>query len=449
MTGQIELPLSDSALQKLYKPFEIPPNYPAGSFKPEHPAFNKFGEVHTGTDSKLTTFVDLRIGECECKDGFAFRWDSKRDRWFDAAYCIHKMRMLSSIVSNAGDTDKEQLQRAYLRALSTRYNQWDTVSAFHKELRRGDFEQAWFWALILSTHRGVRGVFRYMLNIIYEETRDHDLALHLIATTPHSRYHNLLDMARTILWFCRSTKKWELPTRFAIFDAEMQGYSSLVKSFGKEVAGHGNIINKDNKAKLYADLSNGYADGDLVRFQRGLKGLQKLQYGDGDKDLQAHRYEMYETMYDIADTDLDDQHPVWTVISAVNARIEANLGIGYHELNAIGDSLMGEPLNGGLSPAKRAIILRRPQPPIPLAHWPAIPLYSHDNHTYKGKALMRKFPEQLKVGAEQTDLDFRYCGAYFGVGFRTVAFRQHGEIAPWHTVVWPKQLFRNVEKLWY
>lgn len=232
MQSQPSLPLG-SGKTSAYRKFETPENYPYGDFTPKHPAFTRTGEVHTGTNNKVATFVDLSIGECECADGFAFKFDQQRGRWYENRYCIHKMRMIASIVASNSDASKrESLNRAYLAALSTRYNKWEAVSAFHKELRRGDFEQAWFWGLIVSTQRGIRGVMQYLLNIVYEETRDHELASFLIKCRSCQRYHNLRDMARAIAWFCRSIKKWELPARFSIFQNEMRGYMRLVRKYG-------------------------------------------------------------------------------------------------------------------------------------------------------------------------------------------------------------------------
>ena len=457
MPTQPSLPL-EADHEAAYKRFETPEKYPFGAFTPKHPKFNRRGEVLTGTSSKTTTYVDLRIGECECGDGFAFKWDQKRQTFYQNRYCIHKLRMIASIVTANDDPDiQEDLDRAYLSAVSSRYNQWVAVSAFHKELRRGDFSQAWFFGLIVATKRGIRGVMHYLLNIVYEETRDHELAEYLVRARSCQRYHNLREMARAIAWFCRSKKKWELPARFHIFEAEMRGYMRLVRKYGREVAGHGNIIPAKDKAKLYKAMKTGFEERDLATFQYGLKGLQKLVFIEQDeksstkKDraLSDHRYEIYDWLYNQADENFAADHPVWTVIAAVNARIQADLGIGYHELNAIGDALTGEPLHGAMPPQRKKNVLRRPLPPIPYGYWPPAPLYAHDNHSWKGKALMRRHPEQLEHMAEQTDLDFRWCGAYFGVGYRMVAFREHGDISEWHKVRWPKELFKAVSTLWY
>lgn len=62
---------------------------------------------------------------------------------------------------------------------------------------------------------------------------------------------------------------------------------------------------------------------------------------------------------------------------------------------------------------------------------------------------MRRFGNQLPAGAKQTDIDFRYCGAYRGVAYRMIAFRQGGDIGEWGTTKWPKELDEITNLLWY
>ena len=126
--------------------------------------------------------------------------------------------------------DKEQIQETYVKALVTCYNVYEVVSAFHKELRRGDHAKAFFWAVLLSAKRGYHGTARYLLNIIYEETRDHKLAINLIELNAKPRDEiTLHDIHKHVALFCFAVKKWELPHRVGIFKGEMLGYAWLVK----------------------------------------------------------------------------------------------------------------------------------------------------------------------------------------------------------------------------
>mgnify|MGYP001127302723 CR=1 FL=1 len=453
-----------------YEPFGdvYPDDYPFFQFKPPHPVFDRRGEVIAGTRHRRKFFVDMGIGECQCSDnpgGYAFAVNDRAAKggWYERAYCVHKLRMMSLIVQRFRDGAEEtkfslkDIESAYLKSLGSRYNQFEVVSAFHKELRRGDFSAAWFWGLILTTKRGIRGVLNYMLNIIYEETRDHDLADYLLRARTSPALITFTTLSRCISWFCATPKKWELPLRLAIFTAEMKGYDALVKDYGKDVAKGGNIIAQPGaKESLLKHMQHGAKKNDFVQFQRGLKGLQKLKYFDGeDRDgskLQEHRLWLYSELYDLGESLHPDSHGMWRIVEFVNRRIAAGLGIGYHELNAIADALAGEPIDAGiLAGLPHKLATARPQPQIPLFHWPQIPLYAQDNHTFAGKRLINRFPDQLKPGAAQTDLDFRWCGAYFGVAYRMLCHNQHGKVdgVEWREVEWPSPYYRIVNSLWY
>lgn len=433
-----------------YDPFgELPEDYPFRKFKTKHSTFNRKAHVSAemGTSARKF-FVNLSIGECDCPRGHAWSWDNKNSKWYNNAYCPHKLKVIASIVDKWVNKDtKQHVFDAYIQAVGTRYNQWEVVSAFHKELRRGDFNKAFFWGLILSVKRSYGGVIKYLCNIVYEETRDHVLAEILL--TLASRKDNDYDtVAKAIRLFCASTKKWELPWRLEIFQAEMKGYQQLVKEYGPEVAKGGNIIPVEQKASLLNDLKRGLATKNLVKMQHGLKGLQKLKYDN----LETHRYWLYEQLYDYADAMVPcTDGSVWDIIEVINLRISTGHGVGYHELNALADCLAGEAATGGNTPsAALKIRLRAPSPPYPLGIWPAIPLYAQDNHTYRGKALLRRFPEELEPGADQVHLDFHLCGAYYGVAWRMLAYNQHGTIdVPWGKVKWPIWLISTVKSLWY
>jgi hypothetical protein len=159
-------------------------------------------------------------------------------------------------------------------------------------------------------------------------------------------------------------------------------------------------------------------------------------------------------LYHVAEERLPDTHEAWGVFSYVNRRITDGRGIGYHELNALADAIAGEPVSAGLlTRPTQAALRKRPTPEIKLGYWPPIPIYAQDNHTYDGKRRMRKHPEELKPGAKQEHLDFRGCGAYFGVAWRMLAghqfpVRKWKDIA-WHEVKWPPSLYKTVSVLFY
>jgi len=451
------LDIDTGELDKRYARFgEFPDDYPKGTYAIAHPAFARSGNVIATGRHEREIFVDLTIGECECQQGWAFARDAKDNRkWYQQAHCTHKLRLMASVMDAAPpQIDPIELRRGYFKALASRYNRFEVVSAFHKELRRGDTKAAWFWGVILSTYRSIRGVIDYLLNIIYEETRDHDLHLYLIKLRKNFKRHTMAEMSTAIVLFCASIKKWEMPRRLTVFENEMRGYKRLADKYGWDVAKGGNIIADEAAKKRFVKaLRDGVAKQDEVLFQEGLKGLQKLNFIEGSpdpNDYYDYRYWMYETLFDIAEKLLPPTHDVWTVIEVINVRINEDLGIGYHELNCIGDAMLGEPYTSGLlDPAKRLRLLKRPPMPAPIGTWPAMPLYANDNHTYRGKALIKRYGDQLKPSVKQTDLDFRWCGAYFGVAYRMLSYAQHGTVSEWEETVWPKWLYGIVRNMFY
>lgn len=385
--------------------------------------------------------VDLANWTCECKHGAPYFWFAQKEMWLVRRPCTHKVRAFADCVESHGAPD--DLTWLYIRSLSTRYNAFEVVSAFHKELRRGDFPRAYFWGMMLAAHRSGKGVIKYMLNIIYEETRDHDLANHLLDLV-EAKTSDMHSIGRAIKWFCLSPKKWFLPHRPEIFFAEMRGYNSLCDRFGNDVARAGDIIPyMQNRDELVAAMR---APNDPAHFQFGVKGLQKC----ADVDIQELRHWM---VNDLANRgEADGIEGVSELLTYIERKRRLTKDIGYHDVNALAD-LVGhrEPYRAGLISAtlKMALLRRKHRFKFPFARVPSIPLYAHDNHTWGGKAKLRQFPAQIAPEAVQTDLDLRWCGAYYGVAYRTISVIQHGRIADWHEVPWPDWLHRVVSRLWY
>ncbi len=386
--------------------------------------------------------VDLGANTCECSNGAAYFWFRAKEMWLVRRPCTHKIRAFSSLIEELDHP--EDLVDIYIQYVANRYNIYEVTSAFHKELRRGDFERAYFWGSLRAAHyRSLKSTLQYLLNIVYEETREHNLANWLVDRLAEKDYSRA-TIAKGIKWFCEAPKKWFLPYRVNIFYAEMRGYNDLCDRFSNHVARAGDIIPYlDNREELVTALR---APITPDHFQFGVKGLQKA----ADVDIQDLRWYM---VSELASIGLADNKPgVQEHLDYITRRREVTKNIGYHDVNMIADCVgHGEPYGAGLLPtAQTTPLLRRPKvPTFAFGRAPAIPLYAHDNHTWAGKAKIRRYPMQLSPEAVQTDLDFRWCGAYFGVAFRTISVAQHGCIADWHEVVWPDWLHRIVQRLWY
>lgn len=420
-------------------------------FEPFHFAFRGKARVLKSRFASIEDhyIVNLNTGVCSCEWGEPFLWDNEKEKFIHNKYCVHKLKAMADIVQQSRDAKSDaELEWAYVKAVASRYNRFEVVSAFHKELRRGDLERAIFFGNLLIANRGTKGVLTYLLEIVYEETRDHELALWLLQVVKNfsdeATSKNYANVCRGIAWFCKTKKKWELSHRMPIFESEMHAYNQLLKDFGVGVAGHGNYIPRENEDYLVAKLIKGIKTSDLIEAQYGLKGLQKIKIVP-DK-LREYRVTL---AYKILDASFAAKQGDFFKYLLHKRAVT---GIGYHDLNTFLDLTIGEPYDAGLLPDnERKVILRRPKVfPFPLGKYPPIPLYAHDNHTWYGKGLIRRFPAELQPGSKQKKLDLRYCGAYFGVAWRMLAYQQHQSTdVTWESVKWPRKLYNAVSQLWY
>ena len=431
-------------------------SYPS-DFKQANPLVRGIAMVHSSS-TDLTYTVNFDTGECECKHGQAWRWDERR--WVKNNWCSHKLKALASLAETTGD---ESLQQEYELQLGKRYNVFIAISAFHKELRRGDTEAAHYWAAVVVAHRGRHGIINYLRNIIFEETRDINLLAYILKLSTYGKSISAKDMFNAVARFAAAPKKWELPHRLDVFLSEMEGYRALVHDFGADVARAHSIIPTEHYNRLQAELLRGFAEGDTKAVQYGLKGIFKsrnVEDGNGQRGHDLNKIRLYNLLIDIHNGEyenaftVDDEYTE-RLIGLLTTR-NANYGPpGYHEINALCDALTGESPGAGatLPPARHRAITSRPTAyHMPLADMRRVPLYAHDNHTWDGKARMRRYGAvQLKPGADQTDIDFRLCGAYMGVAWRHLANHQLGSIdVPWGDVRWsPKWLWGHLDAMWY
>lgn len=396
--------------------------------------------------------VNLDEMTCECQYGAAWRWSN--NKWQPNILCDHKLKAVASLCKKY--PDDILLREYYDQWLGKKYNVFEAISAFHKELRFGNTDEALYWATVVIPHRGRHGVVFYMRNILFEETRDLSLAKYILKLASQGKSISLLDMQRAVRRFCAAPKKWELPWRHDLFLDEMRGYKKLGERFGYEVARPKDIIPEKHHKELVETMLTGFKESDRVQVQYGLKGWFKSKSGDHDH----MKIDIFNTLIEVLNGEHSNSfgynekyaHHLQTVL---HSRLRNHGAIGYHELNAFADALTGEPGSdprASLPSVTHKRIVNHPKVQRPeLGKFRKIPLYAHDNHTWTGKAKMKSCFSQLRPGAEQTDIDFRMCGAYMGVAWRTLAFMQHGTIdCKWSSVSWkPNWLWSHLDKMWY
>lgn len=427
------------------------------TYKTPHPKIKGVAKVQTAK-GEGHFLVDFNSGTCECAHGSHEEWHHKNQAWVDARWCVHKLKALSTLVANAEDPNVHgELQRIYFKKLSERYIIWEAVSAFHKELRRGDADQARYWAMVVAGHRGLNGVVRYMLNIMFEETRDLDLYKATMILLGKGQLVPLQSVLNLVTRFCAAPKKWELPWRLKIFTHEMSGYKQLIEKYGNDVAKGKDIIDYSEADTLLTAMLDGFSIGKQTMVQYGLKGYFKTKSNNHEK----HKLKLFNALTDVLNGDAENGFK-YNEASALRIhtlhlhRIRHFGGIGYHELNVLADALCGEPytVQSSLSETKHRMIMLNKKDTTPeMGILRNIPLYTQDNHTYRGKALMKKWAAtELQPRAKQEHIDFRWCGAYLGVCWRYLAYDQHQSCeVGWHEVKWnkPTWLWNHVNGMFY
>lgn len=428
------------------------------TYKSLHPKIKGKCIVSTKLGSIISRYtVDLDTGVCSCSRGFPSRYTEERGA-VQNPYCTHKLKAIYNLYQLEKDpTTKDELYYAYVKAVSTRYNMYEACSAFHKELRIGSIARAWYWAQILIAMRGKAGLVRYLLNIVYEETRNHLLAEEILKHFKEGKDVSLDNCYKLVCWFCYSKKKWELGEwryHHFFFHEMLGGYFALVDKYGADVAKSDNIIEYD--PTFFTLLEEAFAKHNHQKIQYYLKGLQKMQHGTVG-GLQGLRQKIMDTLANVckakAEKHTIDKEEADKLFDFVKRKADC-YELGYHDINMLCDFLEGEdPFYGNTE-----CPMTTPPPKMSPSRLRTIPLYALDCHTWEGKYRLKKYAGQLVPGIPQTDIDYRYCGAYLGVAFRYLSMEQHKRVAPWHTVsftvkkdgkAFSGEFFKHLYKLMY
>lgn len=109
--------------------------------------------------------------------------------------------------ANADDHGQGARQLQWVSGVITghRTANYTTISALHKEIRRGDYPRAYLWAKTVIRFRKEKGLREYMRSILWEETRNIELYREW-RENPGMPWEEMLQQ------FCGATKKWEYDT---------------------------------------------------------------------------------------------------------------------------------------------------------------------------------------------------------------------------------------------
>lgn len=401
------------------------------TYKKLHPKITGKCTVVSRVGSIINNYyVDLDEGTCTCTHGYpSIHTVEKGD--IPNPYCSHKLKAIYALYAREKDQKtKDELYYAFLRALSTRYNIYEVCSAFHKELRRGDLNNAWYWAQILITMRGMSGIIRYMVNITYEETRNHLLAKALLDCFEHPKEITIKDCFKFISWFCDSKKKWDLGRwryHHFFFHEMLGGYFRLINDFGQDVAKSDNIIPTDTT--FFPKLIEAFKKENHADIQYYLKGLQKMQHTKWG-GLQKLRGLIFKCLSEIKEkSTLKDYYGVDNIFKMIEHKGEF-YQLCYHDINMLCDLLEGEDLTYGNSECPPLGDMPRISPNL----LKTIPLYAQDSHTWCGRYRLKKYAGQLVPQVPQTDIDYCWSGIYLGLAFRYLSMAQLKRVGKWHEV---------------
>jgi hypothetical protein len=410
--------------------------------------------------------VNLTQNTCTCDKYRPYQLDDRGKPIFNA-FCTHRTKTLSILSkryleSEACQADKEKLIIDYFNLLSLQYNPFEVVSAFHKELRFANVERALFFGMILAKFRGVSGVVKYLLNIIFEEARSLNLAIYLNSLLKYPKDIKVWELFAAIEMFCKTKKKWQFEHRLNFLNAEMRGYEQLIKYYGKAVAGGKEIITEQAHNALKQDLYGGFNVKNHTMIQKGLKGLFKSKYSDGHNKLKGKIvYYLDEIATGKNNKFLEgvcgnEIEQIKQYRAFLDERLSTVKEIGYHEINTYCDLLCGEKLEDDanylikIKDNAEAKFLENAAKIID-GKYIAIPLYAQDNHTRLGKRYMGVYKREIAGETRQIHIDLRGCGAYFGVAWRHFAFKQFGNIqTPWESVKWVhEKTYEISSQMWY
>lgn len=92
------------------------------------------------------------------------------------------------------------------------YSRWDVISAFHKELRRGDYENASYWLQVMISGGAPTGyLVTYLWQIASEELAPSEMDVVNYLAHLRANISNLFPyhLYYAVLKFCRAKKWWE------------------------------------------------------------------------------------------------------------------------------------------------------------------------------------------------------------------------------------------------
>jgi len=338
------------------------------------------------------------------------------------------------------------------------YDPFMVTSALHKELRRGDFDQAVYWALVLEKLRGRFFVMRYVSNVSMEESHAPGLKTFLGELFIGYKNTTLLDVMRAVEAFCNC--------RYAKYMTEAEDYTwqadSTIWGGVREHAKEGRRL-FEPKPELLAKWSKKLPKTARVPVRDGLYQSEEvmalLEQFIEEKDYTSalyivHLCNVWPAVHKYTKDLLvcsDDTEEMHRVLNDKLMKEHSFWGFDYetllmHRMDAVGDM---SDWNAGPTRTDDELreVLAGVYAEVAGKQLRPIPFYAVDAHTREGKRVWLTQRKQIRPNAPCTVADLRYAANWVSMLWRREAWKQFGTIhVAWEDVVLPED--RYYKALW-
>lgn len=347
---------------------------------------------------------------------------------------------------------KEEVINERLFRLAKQYDKYEVVSAFHKELRRGNEWKALYWGLVLTEGKSKWYPMKYMTQVSTEES--HTPELKTFISKYMQKYKTLSDIefASCIHAFCKAPQKWAVKISDDMWwyesvewDKAQKDINACIRRYEPDkelVKKWEEIVKKIGTTHFVKGLYWNYEILALIEQFISEKSLPKLVYMTQfmwhPKEylpymkILAEKNSKVTEMLNVVDHDLVRNHMFLFDLEIIFIQLcgfgdevpSYNIKINEDEVKEIVDKVYSRILSG-----KEL----------------EIPLYALDIHTRRGKKLWYAHRNKLvKIGQPVKEIDLRYTGDWIGTLWRRYAYLQHGTIlVPWESVWMDEQAVRD------
>lgn len=247
---------------------------------------------------------------------------------------------------------------------------WLLKSAFHKEVRRCDVERGYHYAMLIKELLGASTLRSYCRMIIFEETRNIKLYEKMYTERGREIEHAIALIA--------SKNKWHLDGRSEAYPVYLQAHANILKS---------------DKRFSAIDCKKIIQQGSLLE-------RYELFFGE--------HYERIDEDIKIVKAMLQSE---LKQSSNVYARILGSRKLDFYEIK------VGHEILVGMFDTHSCDKFEYEKPTRLV--FPEYAPYVYDNHTFQGKALLRKHWNDIRFGKELPyPIDIRWSGLIRGVAWR-------------------------------